>query len=75
MFLYRFPAFRQVTVVSAFVLSSPLAAERAQRMLTQVMASNVGMQLKQIVDEGYAENGKLVGIPGHWEDGVALVWK
>ncbi len=39
-----------------------------------MIVSNVGMRLEQIVDEGNTEKGKLVGIPGHWEDGAALMW-
>ena len=39
------------------------------------IASSLGMKIEQIVDEGKTEKGKLVGIPGHWEDGAALMWE
>eukprot|EP00291_Cryptomonas_curvata_P016364 CAMPEP_0172153900 /NCGR_PEP_ID=MMETSP1050-20130122/1719_1 /TAXON_ID=233186 /ORGANISM="Cryptomonas curvata, Strain CCAP979/52" /LENGTH=289 /DNA_ID=CAMNT_0012822523 /DNA_START=44 /DNA_END=909 /DNA_ORIENTATION=+ len=41
---------------------------------SKVIVSNVGMRLEQIIDEGNTEKGKLVGIPGHWEDGATLMW-
>jgi hypothetical protein len=43
-------------------------------MADKVIVGNSGMKIQGIVDEGRTERGKLVGIPGHWEDGAALMW-
>jgi hypothetical protein len=42
--------------------------------ISRAIVSN-GMEIEQIVDEGKTERGKLVGIPGHWEDGAAVMWE